>query len=324
MTIKTSKLLLCAALLSASLSFSAAYAQTAAAAPAVQQKASALKVFGESYAPIGPVPASQAQVVYYRPGQAGNAINPANVYVDGEFHTALLQGGYSSFCVSPGKHTLGAYMKDEPYYRGKTTNRFQADLAGGTLYFLKVREDGSSGAPLAVARDAAELELKPLRNQVHALSRASAVTACQSQPAPAAAPAAPAAPAYRDYTLNGDVLFAFGKSAARDMKAGGRAEMAELAQSLQAQMSTVSSIKVIGHADQIGSDAAAQQLGAARAATVRSMLIENGVPAALVTSESMGNREPVVDDCKGSLQARIACYQPNRRVVVRVAGRRPG
>ncbi|MEO6921324.1 MAG: OmpA family protein, partial [Collimonas sp.] len=248
--------------------------------------------------------------------------NPANVYVDGEFQTALLRGGYSSFCVAPGKHTLGAYMKDEPYYKGKTTDQFQAELAGGTLYFLKVREDGSSGAPLAVARAEAERELGSLRQQVHVLSRASAVLACDAKPAPAAAAAA--APAYKDYTLNGDVLFAFGKSDHRDMKVEGREEMAQLGRTLQRQIATVESVKVIGHADQIGSAAAALKLGAARAATVRRMLVENGVPANLVTSESVGNREPVVDDCKGSMQARIACNQPNRRVVVRVEGRHPG
>ncbi|WP_157640075.1 OmpA family protein, partial [Burkholderia ubonensis] len=66
-----------------------------------------------------------------------------------------------------------------------------------------------------------------------------------------------------------------------------------------------------------------EALGARRAATVRRMLIERGLPAAKISTQSAGNTEPVVDDCRGSKQELIACYAPNRRVVVRVEASRP-
>lgn len=295
-------------------------AGTVEAAPAGRADQLAGKVFGAQYSPVPPVAVSQAQVVYYRAPTGQKATSSANVYVDGEFQAALLPNGYSVFCVAPGSHTLGAYLNDAPFYKGKTENLFQANLAAGATYFLKVKEDGSSGAPAPVTRDNAERELSGMRAQIHAISRASAVQACQPGPVVAAAPAAPS---YKDYTLSSDVLFAFGKSGYRDISTAGRTELGELAHTLLAQPEGIKHITVIGHADLIGSADAAQRLGAARAATVKQALAENGVPSRVMQTQSMGNREPVDDSCrKTSTPANIACNAPNRRVVVRVEGQR--
>lgn len=296
-----------------------AAAPTEQAAPAAAAPA---PVFGAAYSPVRSVLEGQAQVVYYRATPAGKRTpGGAHVYVDGEFQTSLLPGGYSVFCVAPGAHTLGAYLNDQPLYKGKTVDRYQTNLASGATYFLKVTEDGSSGAPVPVAREAAERELTGARDQIHALSRASAVQACNL--GPAVAVAAPAAPSYRDYTLNSDVLFAFGKSGYRDISAAGRSELAQLAQTLKSQPEGLKSIIVIGHADLIGKAEPAQRLGAARAATVRQALAENGIPGNLMRTESRGNSEPVDDSCRTTnTPANIACNAPNRRVVVRVEGQR--
>ncbi|MET3632013.1 OmpA family protein [Burkholderia sp. 572] len=279
------------------------------------------KVFGMNYAPVGQVASNQVQVVYYRAQTAGGNAKAANVYVDGHFQTALRPNGYTAFCVQPGNHTIGAYLNDAPEYRGKTTNQFEANLKAGATYFLKVQE-GGNGAPVAVSREQAERELQGARAQVHALSRAATTVACNvSQQV--AAPAALPAPQFKDYTLSGDLLFAFGKSGYGDITGRGREAVGRLVEQMRAENTTLSQIMVIGHADQIGSDAAAEKLGAARAATVRRMLIERGLPAAKIATESAGNSEPVVEACSGSQQQRIACYAPNRRVVVRVDASRP-
>ncbi|WP_072445386.1 MULTISPECIES: OmpA family protein [Burkholderia] len=293
-----------------------AIAQPSNVAPAMSLSSAgtqAGKVFGETYAPVGVVGAQQAQIVYYRAGAGAATRSAAHVYVDGDFQTALLPNGYTVFCVAAGEHTLGAYLNEAPLYRGKTTDRFSANLQGGKTYFLKVQE-GGNGAPQALPREQAERELSGARAQVHALPRASAVQACQTTPLPAA----PAQPQYKDYTLSSDLLFAFGKSGYNDITGRGREEVGRMVEQIRAENTTLSQILVIGHADQIGSDAAAEKLGAARAATVRRMLIERGLPAAKISTESAGNTEPVVEACHGSKQAQIACYAPNRRVVVRV------
>jgi OmpA-OmpF porin, OOP family len=276
------------------------------------------KVFGAPYAPVGQVGPQQAQIVYFRgPASGADARVAANVYVDGEFQTALKPYGYTVFCVKPGEHTLGAYLRDAPLYKGKSTDRFSGNLKGGMTYFLTMR-DGNTGVPQALPRADAERELQGMRAQVHALSRASTVVACQTTPLPAAPVAQ-----HKDYTLKGDMLFAFGKSGYRDMSARGREEIGRLVAQIRQENTTMGKIQVIGHADQIGSDNDAQRLGQQRALTVRRMLIERGIPAAQVEAESAGNTEPIVDECNGSRQQMIECYAPNRRVVVRVDMRRP-
>ena len=278
------------------------------------------KVFGHTYTPVGQVGSQQAQVVYYRDASAGVGRSAAaDVYVDGDLQTALLPGGYSVFCVKPGEHALGAYIHDAPLYKGKVTSGSRAELKGGMTYFVKVAPLDSNGAPVVVPRKEAEAQLQGMRAQMHVLSRAAAVEACDYLPTPVAQPAATAQPSVvRNYTLKGDTLFAFGKSGSRDMTGKGRAEISHLAEQILSENASLEAVTVIGHADLIGSDAAAQKLGEQRALTVRRMLIEKGVPTLKITAESAGNSDPVVEECSGTMQQKIACNEPNRRVVVRV------
>src|SRR5690606_35441134 len=75
--------------------------------------------FGDPYQAIPAVATSQSQVVYYRPGTPGQKAEPAFVYIDKEFHTGLLPGGYTVFCLAPGRHGLSAVLDDAPRYGGK-------------------------------------------------------------------------------------------------------------------------------------------------------------------------------------------------------------
>ncbi len=278
------------------------------------------KVFGQSYAPVGQVSSQQAQIVYYRDASAGaGRSSAADVYVDGDLQTALLPNGYSIFCVKPGEHTLGAYIDDAPLYRGKTTSGSRAELKDGMTYFVKVAPRGNNGAPVVVPRNEAETQLQGMRAQMHVLSRASAVQACDYPSVTVGQPAAAAQPALvKNYTLKGDALFAFGKSGSQDMTGKGRAEISRLAEQILAENASLEAVTVIGHADMIGSEAAAQKLGEQRAMTVRRMLIERGIPTSKIAAESAGNSDAVVSECSGTMQQQIACNEPNRRVVVRV------
>lgn len=135
-------------------------------------------LFGETYQPVLPVVKEQTQIVYYRPNGPDIASQPANVYVDGRYHTSLLAGGFTSFCLKPGVHSLGAFV-DDPKYLGKTEGRFEANLSGGRTYFMRVDEDQQlAEPPLAVTRDAHEQEVKKTRRQIHARSRATHIEYC--------------------------------------------------------------------------------------------------------------------------------------------------
>lgn len=281
-------------------------------ASAEQFKANSGQIFGSTYSPVAPVSDGQAQVVYYRTSGVGHQKGAAHVYVDREFHTGLLPGGYSTFCVVPGNRTLGAYLNDAPTYKGKNVDLYSANLEGGKTYFLRVQENGN-GAPQAVTREDAERELAGSRFQAQALSRASKVQACNYLPKPAVQAAQ-----FKDYALSGDVLFAFGKSGHQDISYQGRTAIRELIAQLHREHAKLERIEVVGHTDPIGSYAANQSLGLKRAQTVRRLLIDGGLSATSINASSAGSSEPVTDECYGSKAEQVACNAPNRRVVVRV------
>ncbi|WP_445177496.1 hypothetical protein [Pseudomonas sp. McL0111] len=153
--------------------------QTALVGLALSSTANVLagEAFGKPYTAVGPVSAEQAQVVVYRPAAPHATNGAANVYVDREFHAALLPGGFSTLCVAAGVHSLGAALNGAPSYKGKETNAMWFTLAAGNTYFLRVGEDANM-APQFVKRDGAERELAGMRQQIQALSRASSVKAC--------------------------------------------------------------------------------------------------------------------------------------------------
>lgn len=277
-----------------------------AATTLLSNTALASKPFGDVYQTVTNVPASQSQVVYYRPmAQQGSV---ARVYVDGEYQTSLLPGGFNVFCLKPGSHSLGNFNNDAPKYSGKRQQAWRDNFTGGNTYYIRVG-NVVSGQPKLVSRTEAEKELSGLQQQTHSLSRASAVVACNNE----------VARPYKDYVLAGDVLFNFGKYAVGDISAAGRKAVGNLIAELHRDHAELKTIEVIGHTDPIGKEAANQLLGKRRADTVRQMLVDGGIPAGVLQSRSMGSQEPVVEYCEGSRAAKVQCYAPDRRVVVRVS-----
>lgn len=153
-------------------------------------------------------------------------------------------------------------------------------------------------------------------------------------PAPVAAASAPVAvpvaaqPSYEKVTLSADVLFDFGKSTLKD---AGKAKLDELADRLSG--ATLDQIKIVGHADRIGSPQHNKRLSEARAETVREYL-QTRTNARTFEIAGKGSTQPV-SSCKGlgadqgSNRRLVQCLQADRRVEielfgVRTAGQRPG
>lgn len=133
--------------------------------------------FGEGYQSVPPVVNELTQVVYYRAKNYPLSATPGNVYVDGRYHTSLLPGGFTSFCMRAGQHQLGAFVND-PQYRGKSES-FAADFQGGRTYYLRVDEQQQlNQPPQAVKKNQGEPEVKSTRRQIHAYSRATSVVPC--------------------------------------------------------------------------------------------------------------------------------------------------
>lgn len=120
----------------------------------------------------------------------------------------------------------------------------------------------------------------------------------------------------RNFSLSADALFAFAKYGVDDILPRGQEELTAIAGKLKEADNA--SIKVVGHTDRIGSDAANQLLSQRRAQTVREFLIARGVTASAITAEGRGESEPVKDCEDQARTALIACLAPNRRVEIRV------
>ncbi|KRG41396.1 hypothetical protein ARC20_11645 [Stenotrophomonas panacihumi] len=133
--------------------------------------------------------------------------------------------------------------------------------------------------------------------------------------APAPLPAAPAQP--RQFALQADTLFAFGKWSESDLSSAGRARLQQIAAELLRSAEGIRDVQVVGHADRIGDDAANQYLSQRRADTVRSVLISQGLPPSAISAQGRGESEPLTA-CGGSLSrpALVACLAPDRRVEI--------
>ncbi|MFC5706127.1 porin OmpA [Aeromonas eucrenophila] len=142
--------------------------------------------------------------------------------------------------------------------------------------------------------------------------------------APVAAPVVEEAPApvivEKNFTLNSDVLFAFGKA---DLKAEGVEALDGLYKQIVEFQPKDGSAVVVGYSDRIGSEAYNQQLSEARARTVADFLVSKGLATSKIAIEGRGEADPVTgtqcDGVKGKNEL-IACLAPDRRVEVRVSG----
>lgn len=125
----------------------------------------------------------------------------------------------------------------------------------------------------------------------------------------------------KSISLSADALFAFGKSGINDVSDKGLSELRNAVTQINEAYSKVNSITVVGHTDSIGQPAANQALSEARAATVRDLLINNGVPAGIIRSEGRAATQNVTS-CSPSLPRAelIACKAPDRRVSIQING----
>ena len=132
--------------------------------------------FADAWAGSQPVVKELAQVVYYRDATPHKPVSGANIYIDGQYRTTLLPGGYTVFCLKPGDHSLGALLNEPPLYPGKS-ERFHATLQGGVTYYLRVDEKGKT-LPQQVSPVVGEQQLKHAYRQQHTLNRSRNVEPC--------------------------------------------------------------------------------------------------------------------------------------------------
>ena len=279
--------------------------------------------FGEPFAKAESAPVEQARVIVYRSASSSFA-EPINVYLGGHFHTALLRGGFSEFCMKPGALTLQTAIDDQRrLHQGKRQAGQRLNFAAGKIHFLRVLE-GPEPSLQSVQPTQALAELAQTRQQIHVVSRASVVQLCQ---APAPAPVATAtplpepvkAPVPRQYALETDALFEFNSA---ELKASGFNAVEGLVQRLKTDFASVERVRVLGYTDAIGPPAINRRLSEQRAQTVAKQLAARGLrPSRGIETEGLGSLELAKFGCGNTpTPANKACHAPNRRVVIVVIG----
>jgi OOP family OmpA-OmpF porin len=278
-----------------------------------------IDVLGGLFEPLSNIGPSQSRIVVYRTTSTQQLPGATGVFIQGQYHTSLVPGGYSQLCLPPGQFEIGARQ-----FRVGQNARDSFDtvtalaLPPAQTQYLTVVE--SSGRPVLkpVSATQAQQELGATRLQIHTISRVAQAQNCVA----AAAPVAPVAQT-EQFVLAGDTLFAFGRSDLNGLTAAGSESLDALTARIRKDYVRIDSIHVIGHADPLGSPDFNQRLSVNRANTVRQYLKTSGQISAPVTSEGRGARQLVETRCdRQPTKATIACNQPNRRVVTEVTGQR--
>ena len=138
---------------------------------------------------------------------------------------------------------------------------------------------------------------------------------------PAAVAPVTASPAPVHKELSAESLFAFGSA---KLSADGVAQVNQLANELSDDVLSGNQLIVTAYTDRIGKPASNLALSQARAESVKTLLVENGIPASHIITKGMGDAMPRVN-CPGKTSpAVIECLAPNRRMTLDIVADRSG
>jgi OOP family OmpA-OmpF porin len=285
-----------------------------------------IETFGEVYARPAAVASNQTKILIYRV-QAMTPQSPANIYLNGQYHASLLKGGFTEFCMEPGRTALNVVIDDaNRQHTGKLESGQNYEMPAGRTLFMRVRET-VPGKPQVqyVTTSEAEAEMASARRQIHTVSRAAAVKECAAQavsasPAPASAPVV-AQPEPQKVSMQADTLFEFGKA---ELRNSGYATLDKWIQQFNEGYTSIERVKVLGYTDAIGPNQLNALLSQRRAEVVRDYLTSHGLKTkAGIDAQGRGPLELAKLGCgiKPTPENK-ECHAPNRRVVMVITGLR--
>jgi len=293
-----------------------------------------IEALGQTYSAAKPVANGITRLIFYRPvDDAG--IKAVSVYINQDYHTSLIKGGFSQACIQSGPVDIGLRRVEDASLARNPILLEEVRLQSGTQLFLRVSDQPGVSMPLQnLAASQAERELVQTRLQLHTVSRAISAVPCVdapvavpvsvSVPSPvivAPLPALPLPAPPQIISLTSDALFAFGKSGMGDMLLAGRMALDNVVRRVNKDYASVDSITVLGHSDLIGRADEKQTISAQRAQTVRDYLRDNGLSTTRILSEGRADTEPAVSNCGVTpTPSNILCNRPNRRVAIEITG----
>lgn len=253
------------------------------------------------YTPVPQVVPEQSQLIYYYPASV-NA-GPLSVYIDKEFHTALLPGQFTTLCVKEGQHALTAAVNDAPLYTQKTSEGVSAQFKGGKTYFVRSASRDGSVVSESVYRKEAESELQGLKRNTLIINRAAVVENCRY------------VGGGKDVTLISDrVMFKFAGSSYAQLVPESQHKLKSLIEFAK-NSNSVSNITLVGFTDGIGKPESNNRLSEARAESVRRAMIDAGIDGAIISASGSG----IAHTSQGcSTRHEDGCNKMSRRVDIAI------
>jgi OmpA-OmpF porin, OOP family len=251
----------------------------------------------------------QARIVFLRPGPVQPTATPADVFVNGRFHSAVLPGAYAEVVVCSGSHQIELQSRATAGIDPAKPPSLTVQVKPQQTAYVAVNDPRVNPPLRTLAANALPPEIGQLQRQNHAVSRVPAAKDCKPQET--------------RYNLASELLFQFGKSDVQDLLSTGETEIIRLARKIRQEHASIEAVQVIGHTDPMGAKDLNLRLSQNRAETVRNILVAAGLPAERVTAKGMGDSQLVVFDCASKRLSRaemLGCNQPNRRVEVLVRG----
>jgi len=287
------------------------------------------------------------RLLFLRPVSGQDNGAPVDIWIDGRFHTTVLQGAFSEALVCPGRRSVELARQTGAGPAPRTASSL-ATQALQTSYVL-VQTQADKTVQTTLSADQAQALLPALRRQSHTVSRLPGSQDCPPQPAtpraapavavaaaplpvPLALPAAPPTPTPPTpvaanpagparYTLAAEMLFNFAGYKPQHLSEQGQTQIVRLGKRIKEQLRPGQVVVVQGHTDPMGSSTMNQRLSLERAQTVSRILINSGLPARQVRAEGLGSSQLLVKDCQWEAKTRtdrLNCNRPNRRVEITV------
>jgi OOP family OmpA-OmpF porin len=161
----------------------------------------------------------------------------------------------------------------------------------------------------------------PVAQYVTPVAQPAATVALVPEPAPVVAAATAALlPAYEKVAFEANILFDSNNSA---LTAAGRTTLDAFVGELGGL--DTQSVRAIGYADRMGSEAFNQILSEERVGAVKSYLVGKGVAADKIKTSALGETRPstAAAECKNTNNRKnVACMQPDRHVSIEISGSR--
>lgn len=264
-------------------------------------------VFAEKYEKTVPVVSELSQVVYYRERTTNAQSITANLYVDGQYHTSLLPGGYTAFCLAPGQHTFGSNLRANTLNQINPHDTHAADLAGGKTYFVRVSEDGRN-LMQHQQRSIAEKALQKSLRQAHLLSRATAVMDCVFDPE--------REQTARNYAIDTELLFGYHDYNNSQITRTGREALSTLALTIRDDLSRINLVTIVSGTGARVMPEVTDKVKLQRAEAIRSHLVANAIPSQFIQIIPSAESAVVSAECITSESETGQCKTTAQQVFV--------